>query len=186
MKQWKTIARQPVLKHSKWLTVENHTIELPDGMVLREWPWIITPDYVNVVSVTEEGNFLCFRQTKYGVEGVSLAPVGGYLELDEDPLAAAKRELLEETGCNASAWVSLGHYPVDGNHGAGVAHLYLARGVHQVAAPVKDDLEEQQLLSMQREEIVSALAAGEFKVLSWATAMALSLLHLQNELGQTP
>jgi ADP-ribose pyrophosphatase len=131
--------------------------------------------------VTQAGQFLCFRQTKYGVEGTSLAPVGGYLEPGEDPLTAAQRELLEETGYQASDWMDLGHYRVDGNRGAGIAYLFLARGARWVAKIQADDLEEQELLHLSRTEIEAALAAGDFKVLAWATVVALALRHMQGE-----
>src|SRR5512139_728419 len=104
MQSWKTLSRRVILEHSKYLVVEEHAVELPDGRVIEDWPWLITPDFVNVVAVTEGGQFLCFRQTKYGIEGDSLAPVGGYLEPGEDPLVAAQRELLEETGYQAAEW----------------------------------------------------------------------------------
>ncbi len=178
MQPWKTVSKQTLLNHNKFLTVENHTIELPTGQVISEWSWLITPDYINVVAITEDEKILCFRQTKYGVEGTSLAPVGGYLEPGEEPLAAAQRELLEETGYEASNWVSLGAYTVDGNRGAGVANLFLARGARPVAKPNADDLEEQELLRLNRSEVEAALLAGEFKVLAWATVVALALLTM--------
>ncbi|MBN1485207.1 MAG: NUDIX hydrolase [Chloroflexia bacterium] len=175
MQNWKTLERRTILKHSKFLRVEEHTIELPDGRVIPHWPWIILPEYVNVLVLTEDGEYLCFRQTKYAVEGTSLAPVGGYLEPGEDPLETAQRELLEETGYRAAEWVDLGHYPVDGNRGAGLAHFYLARGGRPVARPDADDLEEQELLLLSRAEVEEALAAGQFKLLPWAALVALAL-----------
>ncbi len=175
MEPWKTRARRTLLKHSRYLTVESHTVELPDGRVIDDWPWIITPDYINVVAITTDGLYLVFRQTKYAVEGTSLAVVGGYLEPGEDPLAAAKRELLEETGHEAPDWTSLGHYAADGNRGSGTAHFYLARGARKVADTASDDLEEQELLRLSRAEMEAALAAGEFKVLGWAAVVALAL-----------
>jgi ADP-ribose pyrophosphatase len=181
MQPWKTIARHIVLNYGKFLTVENHTVELPDGQVISDWPWVVTPDYVNVLAMTEDGQYLCFRQTKYALEGTSLAPVGGYLEPGEEPLAAAQRELLEETGYEATEWVSLGRYAVDANRGAGVAHLFLARGARWVAKICADDLEEQQLLHLSRLEVEAALAAGEFKVLPWAAVVALGLWTMQTE-----
>ncbi len=176
MKTWKTLHRSTAFHHSKWLTVEDHTIELPDGKVLHGWPWIISPAYVNVVAVTDEGMFLCFRQPKYGYQGISLAPMGGYLEHAEDPLLAAQRELREETGYEAPDWMKLGQYVVDGNHGAGTAHLFLARGAHRVTEPSSDDLEEQELVLLTKAEVETALRNGDFKVLSWAAAIAMALL----------
>ena len=181
MQLWKTLSRRVVLDQGKFLTVESHTVELPDGRVIPDWPWVITPDYVNVIAVTEDGEFLCFRQTKYGVDGTSFAAVGGYIEPGEEPLTAARRELLEETGYEAPEWIDLGHYRVDGNRGAGTAYLFLARGARRVADADADDLEEQDLLHLSRSELKAALAAGEFKLLPWATAVALALLHLERE-----
>jgi ADP-ribose pyrophosphatase len=178
MQPWKTISRTTILDHGKFLRVENRSVQLPNGRVIKDWPWLVKPDYVNVLAVTENGRFLCFRQNKYAIEGTSLAPVGGYIETGEDPLVAAKRELREEMGYESSEWTNLGTYVVDGNHGAGTGHLFLAQRARWVANPVVDDLEEQELLSLSREEVEQALAKGEFKVLAWATTVALALLAL--------
>lgn len=181
MRLWKILSRQTILHHSKYLTVEEHTVELPDGQIIDNWPWVITPEYVNVAAITEQGTFLCFRQTKYAVNGLTLAPVGGYLEPDENPLDAAKRELLEETGYEAPIWISLGRYPVEGNRGCGAAHLFLARDARLVAEPNADDLEEQHLLHLSRNEIEAAVTNGDFNVLAWTTVMVLALWHLAQE-----
>ena len=178
MQPWKTLSRVTILEHSKYLTVENHTVELPDGRIIEDWPWIITPDFANVVPVTVNGEVLCFRQTKYGVEGTSLAPVGGYIEPGEDPLETAKRELLEETGYQAPEWIGLGAYRVGANRGFAMAHLFLALEARQVAERQADDLEEQELLTFSRAEVEAALAGGEFKVLAWAAAVAFALPHI--------
>jgi len=127
-----------------------------------------------------QGDFLVFRQTKYGVAGPSLAPVGGYIEPGEDPLAAAQRELLEETGYESPQWTPLGAYVVDGNRGAGEAHLFLAQNAVRVTRPNAVDLEEQILLHLTCAEVETALAAGKFKVLAWPTVIALALLHLKS------
>jgi ADP-ribose pyrophosphatase len=166
-----------LLDHSRYLTVERHTVQLPDGRKIEDWPWVITPDYACVVAVTSDDRYLCFRQVKYAVEGTTLALVGGYLEPGEEPLAAAKRELLEETGCEASDWIDLGRYAVDGNRGAGTACLYLALGARRVSEADADDLEEQELLLLTRAEIEAALDAGAFKTLGWTAGVALALRH---------
>ncbi len=179
MQVWKTLSRAVVLRRGKFLTVEDHQVELPDGRVIPEWSWVITPDYVNIALVTEAGEFVCFRQTKYAVAGVTLAVVGGYIEPGEDPTAAAIREVLEETGYEAKAWYPLGSYIVDANRGAGTGHLFLATGARYVGHAVSDDLEEQELLLLPRPEVERAVAAGEFKIMAHALALSLGLLRLR-------
>ena len=176
---WQLLSRRTVLDRGRFLAVESHTVRLPDGTVIQDWPWVITPEYVNVVAVTAEGKFLMFRQRKYAVDGVTLAPVGGYMESGEDPLAAARRELREETGYESDQWTSLGSYPVDANRGVGRAHLFLASGAYRAGERIADDLEEQEMLLMSRREVEDALARGEFKVLPWTAAVALALRHLR-------
>jgi ADP-ribose pyrophosphatase len=174
---WNTLKRTQILNFSKYLKVEEHTISLPDGEIIEHWPWVISPDFVNLAAITTEGDYLLFRQTKYSVKGTTLAPVGGYVESGEEPLAAAKRELLEETGYIAEQWEYLGDFVVDGNRGNGIAHFFMARNAHQVTEADADDLEEQELLHLSRAEVEAAVARGAFKVLPWQTVMALALLR---------
>jgi ADP-ribose pyrophosphatase len=178
MKSWKTLAKRTVFDQSPWLVVEQHTVELPDGRVIPDWPWVTTPDYINVIIEMVDGTFLCFRQVKYGLPEATLALVGGYLEPGEEPLAAAQRELREETGCIAPEWISLGHYLVDPNRKMATGHLFLARQAHQVGEIIPDDLEEHEWVFLSREELAGALERGEFKVLAWVAAVSLALRKL--------
>lgn len=180
LRPWETISKATILDCGKFLKVERHTVRLPDGRVIPDWTWVIAPDAAIVLAVTEDGQFLCFRQTKYAVEGTTLAPVGGMLEPDEAPLTAAQRELLEEIGYEAREWVSLGSYVVDPNRGAGMRYMFLALNARRVIEPNSDDLEEQQLVQLSKVEIEAALQMGEFKVISWAAAVAMALNYINS------
>ncbi len=177
MRPFKTLNRKTILNLPPYLSVETHDVELPDGDIIHDWAWVKTPDFINVVAITQDNRYLCFQQTKYSVKGTTLAPVGGYIEEDEEPLAAAKRELLEEMGYQSEAWENLGEFALDGNRGVAVAHFFLARNVEKVAAPQSDDLEDQKILLLSRAEVEAAVARGAFKVLPWQTIMALALLR---------
>jgi len=177
-KLMKTLSRELVLDMFPYLKVEKHRVGLPDGRIVENWVWLITPDFANVAVITTEGKFLVFRQTKYSINSSTLAPVGEYIEKGEDPLVAAKRELLEETGYKAPHWESLGQFAVDANRGNGVAYFFLARDAYPVAEPDADDLEEQEMLFLSRAEVEAAVARGAFKVLPWQTIMVLALLRL--------
>ena len=177
-KLMKTLSRDLILDMSPFLKVEKHQVSLPNGQIVTDWAWLITPDFVCVAALTEEEKFIVFRQAKYAVHGSTLAPPGGYIEPGEEPLAAAKRELMEEAGYQAPHWENLGHFVVDLNRGNGVAHFFLAWDAVKVAEPDADDLEEQEMLFLSRAEVEAAVARGAFKGLPWQAIIALALLRL--------
>jgi ADP-ribose pyrophosphatase len=178
LRAWETVARKTILHHSKFLTVESHTVKLPDGQIIPDWAWLIIPSAAIILAVTSDNKFLCFRQTKYAVEGTTLAPVAGMLEPNEIPLDAAKRELLEETGYEASEWADLGSHILDPNRGIATMHLFLALNAKQITQPNSDDLEDQELLLLTHNEIENALRAGKFKILAWSAIVAMALNYL--------
>lgn len=184
LRVWETVSKKTILKHNKFLTVESHTVKLPDEQVIPDWAWIIIPSAAIVLAVTEDDEFLCFRQTKYAVEGTTLATVGGMLEPDEKPIDAAKRELLEETGYESTHWVSLGSYILDPSRGIATMHLFLALNAKQITEPNSDDLEDQELLLLSQEEIDNALKSREFKILAWAAVVSMSLNYIN--VSKTP
>jgi ADP-ribose pyrophosphatase len=55
---WKPTARVKVLERPSFLIIENHMAELPDGRTIPDWPWVITPDYINVVAITDQKTFV--------------------------------------------------------------------------------------------------------------------------------
>jgi ADP-ribose pyrophosphatase len=178
LRSWETVSRKIILKHNKFLTVENHIIKLPNGQIIPDWPWLVIPSAAIVLPRADDCRFLCFRQTKYAIQGTSLAPVGGMIEHNETPIDAAKRELLEEMGYQASEWVNLGSYILDPNRGIATMHLFLALGAKKIAEPNSDDLEDQELLFISRNDLEDALKKGEFKILAWSAVVAMSLNYL--------
>ena len=182
MKLWKTLSRKTVFEKEPWLRLEEHQIELPNGRVLDEWVWIDTPDFVIVVAVDEQERFLVFEQTKYASPGITLAPVGGYIQPGEAPLDAAKRELLEEMGCRSDNWIDLGCFATDANRGNGKGYYFLAKNAQKVdQTAVSDDLEEQELLILSASELQEALDRTRVKIITWQAAFAMALLHQGKE-----
>ncbi len=176
---WNVLSKKKVLESGKFLSAFQHTIQLPDGRTIDDWIWLSMPDYINVVVVDMSGRFIMLRQSKYGIEGQSYAPVGGFIEPGEEPLSAAKRETLEEIGYEAPQWTFLGSYRVDPNRGCGTAYAYLATGAEKTTEPNADDLEAQEIVFLNRVEVEDALYSGGFKVLPWANNVAMALLYLK-------
>jgi ADP-ribose diphosphatase len=65
-------------------------------------------DWVTVLPVTPEGEVLMVRQFRFGVSEVTIEVPAGLVDEGEEPLAAAIRELREETGYTSERWTSLG------------------------------------------------------------------------------
>jgi ADP-ribose pyrophosphatase len=63
---------------------------------------------VRIIAQDDEGGTLLVRQYRHPVGGYTWELPAGGVEEGETALAAAKRELLEESGFTAKAWVTLG------------------------------------------------------------------------------
>ena len=171
LRAWKTVSRKTILEHGKFLTVESHTIKLPDGRLIPDWGWLIIPSAAIVLAVTEDGKFLCFRQTKYAVEGTSMAPVGGMLEPDEKPLDAAKRELLEETGYVADTWEYLGvMHPCIGYSDERI-EIFRASGLRNVGAQTLDHNEFLEIVELAPDAARQAVWDGRITDAKTITAL---------------
>ena len=87
-----------------WLTVRRDCVELPDGRQNPEFYVLEYPDWVNVIAITEDGKFVMERQYRHGLGKTCFEIPAGVIEEGEDPLDAAKRELMEETGYGEGTW----------------------------------------------------------------------------------
>ncbi len=135
-------------------------------------------DYAIVVALTPAGELLTQRAYKHGVGHETLDLVAGLIEDGEDPLHAAHRELLEETGYQGNHWTALGSYVVNSNYGSGRMHAFIARDVVRVTEPNSGDLEDLELILRPLAQAVEDLRAGRFELLSAAAALALAFVHL--------
>lgn len=65
---------------------------------------------VGILPITKEGKVLVIKNFRHAVRGWGYEIPKGGVELDEDIIEAAKRELIEETGYTAEKFVYLGQY----------------------------------------------------------------------------
>ncbi len=173
---WRTLARRVLLHRPPWFEIAEEDVELPDGQVVLSFPSFAVREFAIVVPFTDDGQTLLIRSYKHGVRGVSRSFPAGYLEDGEDPLDCAKRELREEAGWEAAAWVPLGRFVIDGNYGSGAMHAFLATGARSVTVPASGDLEEMVLERVSWDDAVAALRAGELRQLASAAALGLAAL----------
>lgn len=79
-----------------------------NGDLTAEFYVIENPDWVNVIPVTPDGDIVLIEQFRHGVGAPVLEIPGGMIDAGEEPEAAARRELLEETGYESADWRYLG------------------------------------------------------------------------------
>jgi ADP-ribose pyrophosphatase len=179
MRPWRTLSRRTLLSRPPWMEVGEERVGLPDGREVDGFLWVRTRDFVAMAAVTERDQVILIRSYKHGPRTVSLAVPAGYIEDGEEPLAAAKRELLEETGHTSDDWTSLGSYVVDGNYFVATEHIFLARAARKVSEPASGDLEEMEVVVVPLAEISDYVQRGEVVQLSSAAALAIAVQVLR-------
>ena len=135
---WQTLSTRTGYENP-WIRVREDTVRHPDGHESIYGVVELRPA-VFVVALDDEDRVALIEIDRYTV-GKSLEVPGGGGD-GEDPLVAAQRELLEETGLEASAWTQLGD--VFALNGAAHAreHVFLARGLSSAADAAHTQAEE--------------------------------------------
>ena len=183
--RWETLERRLIYEHLPWLRLFSEHVRLPDGREVRDYLQIETPGYAMIVPLDEQGRIGLVRSYKRGLGDVDVQPPAGLLDPDETPLDSARRELLEELGCVAEAWQSLGSFVLNGNYGAGWAHIYLATGCTQVQEPDPGDLEQQQVLWLSIADVREAWRSGGFRQIGASAAIGLALDRIAGQQAGT-
>lgn len=94
-----------LLWRGSFLTLRRDHVSLPDGGIhTREY--LEHPGAAAVLALDEAGRVLIERQYRHAMRGVYVEIPAGKLDAGEVPLAAARRELEEETGYRARRWAA--------------------------------------------------------------------------------
>ena len=176
IRPWKRLDSRLVLSAKPWVAVYQEHIQLPGGRMLDDFYRVELQDFVAVVVSTAADELVMVRCYKQGLGQVVLSVPAGYLEPGETPLAAAQRELLEETGYIAAEWKELGGFVVDGNRYCNTMHLFLAKNAQWVKPCRIDETEEVQVELVYSRWVVEALRKGEIHHLVTASAIAIALM----------
>ncbi len=112
----------------KFLKLKKDIVKLPDGgETFREY--LIHPGAIAIVPILDDGRIILERQFRYPVDAAMLEIPAGKLEVGEDPLLCAQRELLEETGYTAKTWEFLGRIHPVISYSTEFIDIYLAKGL---------------------------------------------------------
>ena len=102
---WKVLKSENILNLGPWLNVRQELVELPSGKQIPTWFVLDFPDWINVIAITKDGDFVMEDQYRHGLGETHYELVAGVIDPGETPLQAAQRELSEETGFGGGEWV---------------------------------------------------------------------------------
>jgi ADP-ribose diphosphatase len=157
--------RSSVVYKSEWMTVyedqvykRNHATSKV-GMYNR----IDVCDTAIVIPLFKDGSLLMVENYRHGVGTNLLELPGGFIDEDEVPLGAAKRELIEETGytCNKVKVVNW-FYTWPGRTGQ-KNFVVVANGLKKHFRKNRDEPELIKVLRVSRNKVMQELKRGRIK-----------------------
>ncbi len=177
MKDEKALAwREKSVKH----VVQNAFIDfrecwytMPDDSVTGPYYTYSRKNYCVIAATDTEGKYICVRQFRQGIGRVTTEfPAGGIEPVErDDVLAAARRELQEETGYVSDEWDHLISVPSNATVADNYAHIFRAKNCRKVSEQHLDSTEYLHVCLLSEEELTQKVQAGEFEqamhIMAW-------------------
>ncbi|HLO44044.1 MAG TPA: NUDIX hydrolase [Leadbetterella sp.] len=127
---WKKLSTT-IQYSNPWIEVQHHEVLNPSGGEGIYGQVNFKNIAVGVVPVDAEGNTYLVGQFRFPLEEYSWEIPEGGCPLGEDVLAAAKRELLEETGLLAQNWTMISRIHTSNSVCNEVGFIFLAENLTQ-------------------------------------------------------
>ena len=185
--EWEEVSCEHIV-NDEWIDFRKSRYRFPDGREFEPYYSYSRRDYVVIVATDEAGNYICVRQYRHGIKRVTTEFCAGGIErcdgkeygsrLDkdsaEDALAAAKRELMEETGYESDDWKFLLSVPSNATMADNYANIFVAKNCRKVSGQSLDETEFLNVHLHTRKEIDEMIASGEFPQASHILALLLA------------
>ena len=162
-RNWKVLTSE-YLARKPWFTVRHESIELPDGRRIPDYYVFEYPDWVNVIAITKEGKFVFIDQYRHGLGETDYEIPAGVAEPDDaSMLAAAQRELAEETGYGGGQWRELMVVAPNPSTQNNLTYCYLATGVERLGEQHLDATEDIRVHLFSGAEVRDLLESGRIR-----------------------
>ena len=125
--KWKTLSSEYLSRH-RYFTARKDKCETPEGNIVDEYFVVELPTTCCAVAITEQGEVLMVRQYRHPIEEAILEIPGGFVDENETPEQAVKRELKEETGYEFSTIKKVGKIAANPGVLNNFTFLFLAQG----------------------------------------------------------
>ena len=178
---WEKLKSEYVL-NSKWLKVRKDTVKINDELVIDDYYVMENNDVAIIFPVVDEKYVMLKKEYRYPIDKITLELPGGTFERgSEEPLEAAKRELLEETGLSSDNWISFGEfydYPTKDTH---KMHLLLANNCIKTTEPIIDPQEEIELVKIPMDELEELINNNTIQVTGSMACIYRAMMYLEKK-----
>lgn len=162
IEKWETLESKYLIKRP-WLTARVDKVQLPNGVIHPEYYVLEYPDWINVIALTKDHRFVMVEQYRHGLGEVFTELVAGVIEKNEEPLHAAQRELLEETGYGNGDWQLFTVLSANPGSMTNLTYTFLATGVEKLSKQHLDETEDIAVRLLSEAEVKSMLMNNEVK-----------------------
>jgi NTP pyrophosphohydrolases including oxidative damage repair enzymes len=152
------------------LWIEQRNVVLPNG--LERQKVIVHPSNAVAILPIEGAQCKLIRQYRYAIDDYIFEAPAGALESGEDPLQAAGRELIEETGFTAQTIEPRGFIITTPGYTDEKIYLYEAHGLSPSQEFVKDDDEVIEVVDIPVRDLNRMIREGTL-----ADAKTICLIH---------
>jgi ADP-ribose pyrophosphatase len=168
---WKLLDTELVCT-DPWGTVLRKTYQVGTGDPDQKHITVVKPEFAVIVALDDSQNLLLVRQYRHGTDRSYWALPGGFVEEGENPVSAAQRELLEETGYVAKRASLIGAFHPVPAFLKTVAHVILCEELRKDPQAVLDE-EIDSVGSVALETAVERIFLGEIDEMQAASAILL-------------
>ena len=161
-RKWEILSTEYLIRRP-WLTARRDHVKLPTGVENPEFYVLEYPDWVNVIAITKEGEFVMIRQYRHGLGETRYELCAGVSEEGEDPVESARRELYEETGYGGGEWqlwMTISANPSTTNN---LTYCYLATGVERMSTQHLEETEDITVHLLTEAEVKELLVNDEIR-----------------------
>lgn len=139
--KWKILSTEYLSRH-QYFTARKDKCEAPDGKIIEEYFVVELPTTACAVAITKAGKVLMVRQYRHPLEETLLEIPGGFIDKNETPEQAMRRELKEETGYEFSSIIKVGKIAANPGVLNNYTYLFLAQGGIKTSEQKLDETEE--------------------------------------------
>ena len=160
--EWEVLESEYLFKRP-WLTARREHVKLPTGAEIKEFYVLEYPDWVNVIAITEDGQFVMERQYRHGLGKTCFEIPAGVMEKGETPLEAAKRELMEETGYGEGEWTNIMNVSGNSSTTNNISHCFVAKGVKKISGQHLDSTEDLEIVLLSRDQVKDLMVNDQIR-----------------------